>query len=192
MKNSRLPSKAEIVEFWKDSKEYLILDWDEPSCWACGEFWNGRYDLDLGQLGAGSEVRKRIWNSVPLQRCHIVPKSLGGIDSPDNLFLLCRDCHDLAPNTKSKNLFLLWARNQSNRKFREIQLAIDSFELSKEDCEEMNQHMLSNEFREWLKENAGLHWNQKGLGNRLTHSTFVAALIEFTRMQKNSSPSLWH
>ena len=52
---------------------------------------------------------KTVWNTVVgLQIHHIVPKSLGGVDTVDNLFLLCRSCHIEAPSSTSRELFLKW------------------------------------------------------------------------------------
>lgn len=180
-----LPSKAEIFEYWKTSKEYIIIDWYEPSCWACGEWWGGIYDIDLEKEGTGAHVRKKIWNRVPLQRCHIVPKSLGGTNDLSNLFLMCKDCHDLAPNTKSRELFLTWAKSQGGRKGIEIKQTLDSFNLNEEEIKRMNTHMLTPEFKLWLSENVGLHWNQKSGGARLNNATLTAALVKFAREVKN-------
>lgn len=52
-------------------------------CWRCGE------------------IRR-------LQRCHIVPSSAEGHDSPDNYFLLCNSCHEEAPNTTNPNRMYEW------------------------------------------------------------------------------------
>ena len=61
---------------------------------------------------------KQIWNHKStkslLQRCHIVPESLGGKDEPSNFFLLCDRCHRMYPNTTDRDLFFIWHRVMLN------------------------------------------------------------------------------
>lgn len=45
-----------------------------------------------------------------MQRCHIIPQSLGGNDEPANLVLLCTRCHIDAPNVESKTFMWDWIR----------------------------------------------------------------------------------
>ncbi len=179
-----IPTKAQIFHHWKNSDEIRIIDWFEPSCWACGEWWGGHYDLDIETLGTGEKVLNKVWNVVPLQRCHIIPKSLGGSDEVENLVLLCAPCHDLAPNTRSRDLFIKWVNNQGPRKVQEIKLAISSFDLNDEQLKVLNAVMLSSEFKKWSKGQFGLHWNQAYGGARLTLSTFLAGAIEFARVNE--------
>ena len=61
--------------------------YNDCECWACG---------------------KRVETKSDLQRCHIVPKSLGGREEASNYFLLCSDCHDEAPDTTNREAFLRW------------------------------------------------------------------------------------
>jgi 5-methylcytosine-specific restriction endonuclease McrA len=74
-------SPKEIVDYWKERQDEcgLSVDWGEAEerCWRCGYKKN-------------------------LQRCHIIPDSLGGKDEPANLVLLCERCHIDAPNVESK------------------------------------------------------------------------------------------
>lgn len=77
------------------------------------------------------------WDKVPLQRCHIIPKSLGGTDTVDNLFLMCKECHDLAPNTPSRTAFLKWVSKQhwTVRKFDKINSELSTFDFGIKDYE---------------------------------------------------------
>ena len=80
--------KQDIIEYWMDSPNYANgdevgmaidqadLDEDGGRCWRCGTTKN-------------------------VQRCHIIPHSQGGGDEPSNLLLLCRDCHNDAPNVSN-------------------------------------------------------------------------------------------
>src|SRR5580704_12367838 len=73
-----LPSKGEIFEYWKDRifDHGLFMDWGEPSCWACGFHYEAKYDIKNPNAGWAEIVR--CWDRMPLQRCHIIPRSLGG------------------------------------------------------------------------------------------------------------------
>lgn len=46
-----------------------------------------------------------------VQRCHVVPAALGGTDTPDNLVLLCADCHVEAPDVADPGEMWHWIRN---------------------------------------------------------------------------------
>lgn len=91
-KNKRKPiktTKKEIVDYWTSKQEEtgLSVDWAEADerCWRCGY-------------------------KKPLERCHIIPDSLGGKDEPSNLVLLCKRCHIEAPNVEDKNFMWDWIR----------------------------------------------------------------------------------
>lgn len=79
----------EIVDYWARNMDEcgLSVDWDEAEklCWRCAQ---GRQ----------------------LQRCHIVPASLGGSEEPSNLVLLCAQCHAEAPNVDDANFMWTWLR----------------------------------------------------------------------------------
>lgn len=75
------------------------------------------------------------WDKVPLQRCHIIPKSLGGLDTADNLFLMCKECHDLAPNTVYRDIFLKWVGRQdwSTKSINAITSELAAFGFTEKD-----------------------------------------------------------
>lgn len=78
-----------IVDYWTTHQDEcgLSVDWAEAEklCWRC------------------AHKRK-------LQRCHIVPNSLGGEDIPSNLVLLCAQCHAEAPNVADPDFMWIWLR----------------------------------------------------------------------------------
>ncbi len=82
-------TKKEIVNYWSGIEDECVLsvDWAEAEerCWRCGY-------------------------KARLQRCHIIPDSLGGRDEPSNLVLLCERCHIDAPNIESKSFMWDWIR----------------------------------------------------------------------------------
>jgi hypothetical protein len=53
-----------------------------------------------------------MWNEIPLEKHHIVPKSRGGSNDASNLFLLCHLCHRAAPHTNDREYFLSWAKQR--------------------------------------------------------------------------------
>lgn len=79
----------EIADYWSHHQDEsgLSVDWAEAKelCWRCAQ---GRQ----------------------LQRCHIVPRSLGGSESPSNLVLLCSQCHSEAPNVSDPEFMWVWLR----------------------------------------------------------------------------------
>ena len=79
----------QIVKYWSFEQDEcgLGVDWSEghQRCWRCG------YERNL-------------------QKCHIVPKALGGSDGPDNLVLLCLQCHREAPNSSNPEYMWIWLR----------------------------------------------------------------------------------
>lgn len=78
----------------------------EPTCWGCGMPF-----VSKAELFGEKDVRK-IWNDPTvksgLERCHIIPKSCGGVDAPHNLFLLCGRCHAQSPDTTNIQAFFRW------------------------------------------------------------------------------------
>lgn len=79
--------KKEIVDYWvKHIDECgLSIDFSEAHelCWRCGCKRN-------------------------LERCHIIPDSLGGEDKPSNFVLLCKRCHLDNPNVADPEIMWDW------------------------------------------------------------------------------------
>lgn len=106
--------RSDVVRYWYEelkNEKYYIHDIGEPYCWACGHWGSIRHDCK--NIHATNEECYQIWNKVGhLQVCHIVPKSLGGTDDFSNLFLMCKRCHELAPDTVYPDLFFEWVKAQ--------------------------------------------------------------------------------
>src|SRR5438046_6910330 len=83
-------SFKEIVNYWQRREDEcgFGVDWSEGEerCWRCGY-------------------------KTSLQRCHIVPHSLGGLACPSNLVLLCTRCHREAPNVADPRFMRIWIRS---------------------------------------------------------------------------------
>jgi hypothetical protein len=77
----------QIVEYYSSNANELDMNIDTSDlsthCWRCGE------------------IRR-------LHRCHIVPSSAGGEDTPSNYILLCNACHEAAPNINNPDRMLEW------------------------------------------------------------------------------------
>lgn len=75
-------------------------------------YWASR--VDESELSIDfSEAHERCWRcgyKCKLERCHIVPHSLKGLDAPENLVLLCRLCHAEGPNVSDCNFFWDWLK----------------------------------------------------------------------------------
>lgn len=89
-KRAAIKTKAtEIVSYWTKHQDEcgLSVDWAEAEerCWRCGCKRN-------------------------LERCHIIPDSLGGKDMPENLVLLCKRCHAEGPNVTDPEIMWDWIR----------------------------------------------------------------------------------
>ena len=88
-KRKNPPSINQIYEFWyeKIPETSLGVDWvdGKERCWRCGY--------------------KRA-----LQRCHILPKSLAGSNDVNNFVLLCKSCHEEAPNSKNPQKIWHWIK----------------------------------------------------------------------------------
>ncbi|MEU0023537.1 HNH endonuclease signature motif containing protein [Streptomyces rochei] len=50
--------------------------------------------------------RKPVWTGLDI--AHVVPVAADGTDDVDNLVILCRPCHEAAPNTASRIAFFSW------------------------------------------------------------------------------------
>lgn len=64
-----------------------------------------------------NEIHKRCWHCGDISklcRCHIIPSSSQGQDSPDNFVLLCRRCHEIAPNCTDKQIMWDWLKFDSS------------------------------------------------------------------------------
>lgn len=104
----KLPTKWQIVQ--SQSRPLLdrgiLVDWGEPSCWACGDGFEGVFDVD--SVDATERDCAVAWDDAPLDRAHILAHDLGGSDKPDNFVLMCFECHESSPNVRDKEMFFTW------------------------------------------------------------------------------------
>ena len=89
-----------ISKCWDHHSQYICEldvapdwgDWetDWNMCWCCGH------------------------RTPRLQKCHIIPKSLGGTNNPENIVPLCSQCHDKAPDVIDNKIMFEWIKEQQN------------------------------------------------------------------------------
>jgi len=80
-----------------------------PSFKAIAQAWNKDLD-DVAHCFACdyTGVSEKSWMQANLIKAHIIPHALSGANDPDNYVLLCWWCHELNPETLSKEYFLEW------------------------------------------------------------------------------------
>ncbi len=82
-------TKKQIVDYWVRhvDESDLSVDFSEAEelCWRCGCKRN-------------------------LERCHIIPDSLGGEDTPSNYVILCKRCHLDNPNVADPEIMWDWLK----------------------------------------------------------------------------------
>jgi hypothetical protein len=125
-----------------------------------------------------------LWERIPLQRCHIVPRSLGGSKKASNIFLMCRECHDRAPNTTSRTIFFDWARAQQffDRELAKIKEALIAFGVAEADFDQLSDLAASKKFRAWANKRVGRHWPQSGYAprsSRVTYSSMIGLALVY-------------
>lgn len=180
--SANLPSKTTIIQYWREHERELadilghLPDWDEPACWVCS------YPVET-------------WDRVMLERCHIIPKSLGGANVPSNLVLMCRRCHDTAPNTSFIDDFAQWASVQSDFKRRERDM-LNAFEDMGLPIDDASLTRYTAVIRqpaciEFMREHSGSHWfRELRTGAGITPATLAALLRHYLASSPDTTSSL--
>ena len=114
-----MPHVNIVFDYWKDKAitkdgnviseeeaDYVtdieaIIDWEEKRCMACGKY-----------CGDGGYT-----DTKHIERCHIVPKALGGTFEPSNIVLLCKDCHKNSPDCIYPKYMLKWIYFKRTREY---------------------------------------------------------------------------
>jgi|14BtaG_2_1085337.scaffolds.fasta_scaffold45255_2 5-methylcytosine-specific restriction endonuclease McrA len=160
-----MPTKSQIAKHWlhdhlqpydkieqlSDFQRKLALqDWGEPSCWACGKW---ETTSDCTDPNASLSTIFQSWNGATfLERCHIVPKMLGGSNDCSNLVLLCKHCHKQSPDVKKAKFIQKWIANKKPH-------GHDLFQALSQINEDAIKYVAQNieEFQDYFLENAGQH-----------------------------------
>lgn len=147
-----------VKECWEHHSQYVseldvAVDWgdwdsDFSMCWCCGH--RGK-----------------------LQKCHIIPKSLGGSENAENIVPLCAQCHDNAPDVQDKEFMFEWIKKNKNelsgfglgRYYHLVDLVIARTAGMRYD---------SSKFKDCLEKAyslAGFHFSQSNAGIKMKNST---------------------
>lgn len=172
MTNEIKTSKEEIYEYWfsRIDESDLSVDASEAleRCWRCGS--------------------KR-----SLERCHIIPRSLGGEDIPSNYVLLCKRCHLENPNVYDSESMWDWLRAYKEHHYNTfwINRGMEEYERIykskfKDDIAIFNQYLTEKEAKEFLEEDmdnyATNHFGQAYL-NPATIAGLMRILIKKLRIK---------
>ncbi|MCL2094987.1 HNH endonuclease [Candidatus Saccharibacteria bacterium] len=159
------------------------------------DYWFAIVD-DHGLSVNASEAHERCWRcgyGRRLQRCHIVPVSLGGKDEPANLVLLCKRCHEEGPNVTDVDIMWDWIRAYGAVPYdafwavegaREYEFVygrayadeLKDLGVSEDDMEEFRSFV-----GEVMKEKASVHFGQSYFNKATLAGIYRMALKEFTK-----------
>lgn len=155
MKRPPQLTRKKILSYWAENADDYTFNIDVSElieghlCWRCT---------------VDTEKRKN-----KLIRCHIVPLSLGGSNTPENYVLLCSRCHDEMPDTSSIAFFFDWIKE-----YQECTTVYGLFEVqqginkafSKIDVKEL-EHLIksfgtdkvNNLIKQIVQKNTTKHWS---------------------------------
>ena len=187
----------EIVDYWAEHEDEcgLSVDWEEAAerYWRCGCEKN-------------------------LERCHIVPDSIGGKDEPSNLVLLCKRCHADGPNVDDPEIMWDWIRaygvpfydtfwsilGRREYKFIYGHSIYDELKyIVEESANEWNQDTYMEIWKEKFQcaiERTGLHFGQPYLNTATMAGIYRMMLkdvakdlgVEFPRKEENETRLSWY
>lgn len=87
-------------------------------CWTAHRGRIMREEIPAVEWPSFYDEGKRCWccgrSDRKLQKCHIVPKSIGGADAWSNIIPMCSICHDKAPDVGDPVYLFNWIREQAN------------------------------------------------------------------------------
>lgn len=148
-----VPKKSQIAKYWREKifELNLFMDWGEPACWACGRFES---DNDVVDSKESLNDIFKVWDKQKyLERCHIVPKSMGGCNCHGNIVLLCKECHKDNPDTLNVELFLEWMQNRKQYPERRYETYKNAFFEFNIELNSLNIYLIheSQEFLNYFK-----------------------------------------
>jgi len=160
-RNKKKDWLAETVRYWeiRQTEVGLGVDWAEAHerCWRCG------YEAQL-------------------QRCHIVPVSLGGTDDVNNIVALCTRCHDEAPNVNDATEMWCWLRKTAVPIYdtywprRALNEVLKELNLSDEELARIDVKKFRLLVKEISMNEVGLHCGQCCGGVHVTLSSYAWAI----------------
>jgi len=142
----------DCVAYWSERiyEGDIGADWDDADviCWRCGH------------------IRQQ-------QKCHIIPKALGGADDATNIIPLCAMCHDEMPNVADPKFVWEWIKNDHGCLYDTYwtMRAITEAGLTQGDLRDFDKQKLSDAYKE-----IGVHFGQGSGGARTTTATMAWAI----------------
>lgn len=167
-KRLNTPSTGTIARHWEDHLNELGIspsDFETPNCFACGK----------------SSYSKKSWSNCRMQRCHIIPRALGGSSSAGNFLLLCNSCHEAAPDINDRELVLRWVRERKIHIFYELRAIDDAFEqFGYPDWQnhEGVREIINSKFPDLLSTDPTKEKQWSTHGSEVSHSTWVALVVQ--------------
>lgn len=138
----------------------------------CIYHWKTRvYEGDIG-CDWDDEADVRCWRCGHLrthQKCHIIPKSLGGSDEPSNLIALCSMCHDEMPNVRDAKEVWMWIA-KDHGELHDTYWTMRAIKESGVPISDIAKVSID-ELRRLLDEEVSTHFAQASGGARLTPAT---------------------
>ncbi|MEU5525413.1 HNH endonuclease signature motif containing protein [Micromonospora chersina] len=164
------------------SGKAFVIDLGEPSCFACGWYDDSRPTHPQASFS-------QTWAKSRLQRAHLTPHALGGTNHPSNYLMLCKQCHDEAPDWRDPSMMIQWAKTRESFMHRLQVDVLAAWKALRPDqplpTELIESPSFAGTLRQLLLENAGTHF---GIG--LKRSTIVAALAAVAdQMEPPKKPS---
>ena len=155
-------TKEEICDYWfsRVNESDLSVDASEAleRCWRCGS-------------------KRR------LERCHIIPRSLGGEDIPRNYVLLCKRCHLENPNVYDPEIMWDWLKAYKEPYYNTfwINRGLEEYERIykskfKDDIAIFNDFITDKEVKEILGEDIGSYATHH-FGQAYLNSSTIAGLM---------------
>lgn len=149
------------------------------------KYWFSRIDESELSVDA-SEALERCWrcgSERSLERCHIIPRSLGGEDVPSNYVLLCERCHLENPNVDDPEILWDWLKAYKENHYGRfwINRALEEYERIykrkfKDDIAPFNQYLTDEEAKEFLDEEMD-NYATHHFGQAYLNSATIAGLM---------------
>lgn len=149
------------------------------------EYWFSRIDESDLSVDA-SEALERCWrcgSKRSLERCHIIPRSLGGEDVPSNYVLLCKRCHLENPNVYDPEIMWDWLKAYKENYYDTfwINRALEEYEKIykrkfKDDIAPFNQYLTDEVAKEFLDKEMD-NYATHHFGQAYLNSATIAGLM---------------
>ena len=181
-------TKTEVATFWNTEgpKRWpngpMVVDIGEPSCFACGY-----YAREWDKSSQPWEVAKS------LEMAHIVARSKGGVDTPENLVLLCVGCHEEAPMTNDREVMFRWIEKRESHFMRTMRVMLRELDIqgvTQEDFIALDRLRASVRLEGRYEQafgalDPGFHFSRLNRGPIMTEATQAAVVAKLVRELKS-------